>query len=457
MSRTETLKKERRKKEHFIPGHIEDEVINNVHHDQKKYYNEIRTKLEAIVSQEYHSKAKELMASYYPYAPDAMVDVKEQKIEPEHFLNDLLDIIRESNFVVVSKEEWEWGLQDSFTFTLPFKMSWDGFDSEIFAKFVGKRKEFKNAIEFSDKIMIFRRGIVTTSMEDYFFFEKVDLLIDSFLSVFPTNKSSQEELQLEFVDTTNGQPVIRKTLKNVLPNAASVFSRFFKKIKIEEPAFREVVVVYVPKAKEESKKRTKIEMKSFLNVPVADIEMVLPHSGLSLEIRLRDKIQIWAYFTLAAFMILYGIMYPDEQGGGQTFYAIVFVLVVRLFQLIYWIMTVRQANTDELTHTLFSKSLASNNVLLSYLSLSGEHQLIKELLIGYYILRENPEGLTIDEYSNKANDFLNKKLNLFVDFDKTSMKELIKKGIVYEKNNLYFAKDFDSSVKELVSILQSRI
>jgi len=99
----------------------------------------------------------------------------------------------------------------------------------------------------------------------------------------------------------------RKPIRRILPTIFSIFANFFKVIELQEPAFKQLIIVYrrasppsspvssssssspppSGKASSESKrppskKDRAIHIKSFWNIPMADTEVVFPEKKKSM-------------------------------------------------------------------------------------------------------------------------------------------------------------------------------
>jgi len=230
---------------------------------------------------------------------------------------------------------------------------------------------------------------------------------------------------------------------------------FFSPISIEEPTFKEVIVVYSPKQEStESRYGRSILMKGFENVPIADMEVVLPNSGIDLKIKLRDKFQIASMILIGIIMIFMKFI----SGNNSSWIAsltILFCLGLRIFQVWSGMRNARQRNIDEMTRMLYSKSLASNNALLYYLIQSSSEQELKKTLLGHFFLWNSGKSLTKLELDDLCQTFLQNNLGIFIDFDiSTSIKNLLSRDLITKTKReglpaIYSAKPLSESLYQL--------
>jgi len=299
--------------------------------------------------------------------------------------------------------------------------------------------------------------------------EKIDLIIDHLRYItlrylqkkFQISVSLLEEKarpnHVTFRDIKTGKVIERHSLRNALPTTTAVIRNFFAKIYIQEPTFKEVVVLYSPKAASATSKYGRVvEMKAFENVPLADLEVTLPNSELFMHIKLRDKIQIVVMLVIGVIMVFLKIF--SESTNWTTSITILFCLGLRLFQVWNGMRNARQHNVDEMTRMLYSKSLASHNALLYYLIHSCEEQELKETFLGHFFLQKHHEGLTKVALDELCQSFLQRNLGIFVDFDVNScLKTLLTTELIIKKKqstgkSIYVAKSLDDNVKKLDTV-----
>jgi len=177
-------------------------------------------------------------------------------------------------------------------------------------------------------------------------------------------------------------------------------------------------------------------MKAFENIPMGDLEVVLPNTELEIHIKLRDKLQIVFMLFIGVITICFKIL-GAGSGDWITSITILFLIGIRIFQVWNGMRNAKQRNLDEMTRMLYSKSLASRSALLYYLIHSCEEQELKKSLLGYFFLWKSKEGLTRHQLDNICQDFLQKNLGVFVDFDVNGcLEKLITEKLITETKDV---------------------
>jgi len=253
----------------------------------------------------------------------------------------------------------------------------------------------------------------------------------------------------------------RKPIRRILPTIFSIFANFFKVIELQEPAFKQLIIVYrrasppsspvssssssspPPSGKESSeskrppsKKDRAIHIKSFWNIPMADTEVVFPEKKI--YVKKLDLIQLFVMVVLALVAVYAKIL----EGGdfGKLFFIVISLLGLRAFQTWQAMQIARQRISDLMTSTLYLKSMDSQIGVLFYLMDAMEEQEQKEVMIAYSLLSQNPQGLTKLELDETCELFLKNEYDADVDFEiDDSLKKLETEKLVEKKEDKYFA------------------
>ncbi|KAL8557416.1 hypothetical protein ACS0TY_004733 [Phlomoides rotata] len=208
------------------------------------------------------------------------VDILEQ-----NFLTDLFQIMEKSNFKIATDEEIDVALSGQYLLNLPITIDESKLDNKLLKRFFESHPH-ENLPDFADKYVIFRRGIGLDKTTDYFFMEKVDALIGRFwawilrktrLEMVLSKRSSSrkkdpkkdDEIASEVEDS--GLYVERILLEKLELS----FRNLLTQTTIQEPTFDRIIVVY-RRASSKTKAERGIYVKHFKNIPMADMELVLP-------------------------------------------------------------------------------------------------------------------------------------------------------------------------------------
>nr|GMC48710.1 Chromosome partition protein like [Ipomoea batatas] len=211
------------------------------------------------------------------------IDILEQ-----NFLTYLFQIMDKSNFKIATDEEIEVAQSGQYLLNLPITVDESKLDKKILKKYFAEHPA-ENLPEFADKYVIFRRGIGIDRTTDYFFMEKVDMLIARLWgwllkktrldALFRRSKRSRRRQREdpkkddEIIDDTVDEDLYVERIR--IENLEISFRKLLSKITIQEPTFDRIIVVY-RLASPKTKSERGIYVKHFKNIPMADMEIVLP-------------------------------------------------------------------------------------------------------------------------------------------------------------------------------------
>lgn len=172
--------------------------------------------------------------------------------------------------------------------------------------------------------------------------------------------------------------------------------------------FRRLVVVF------QFKDEPGLNLKLFRDIPVADVEALLPHAEA--EMSTLDRLKI----ALGGAGAFGGIAWKVVTGTavlGQFAWAWIvafFGLSIRAF-LGY--RRARHARSSQMTHNLYYRIVANNAGVLELLLGNIGQEELKEAAIGYALLLHRPELTTAQALEDAASDWLRETFEVEVDFD----------------------------------------
>ncbi|CAL5368731.1 unnamed protein product [Camellia sinensis] len=209
------------------------------------------------------------------------IDILEQ-----NFLTYLFqDVMDKSNFKIATDDEIEVAHSGQYLLNLPITVDESKLDKKLLTRYFVEHP-CEDLPDFADKYVIFRRGIGIDRTTNYFFMEKVDMLIARLwasllrktrLERVLSSKSNARRKKDpkkddEFISETEQDDLYVERIR--LQNMELSFRNLLGKITIQEPTFDRIIVVY----RRASTNRTGrgIFVKHFKNIPMADMEIVLP-------------------------------------------------------------------------------------------------------------------------------------------------------------------------------------
>jgi hypothetical protein len=232
------------------------------------------------------------------------------------FLRLLFDLMDTAHYQLLNQMHWEIATSENFMFFMPISIDWtaldEGFIKSFWESHAAARAELHDTLpkELQDKVLVFHRGVGVEKIRGRFINEKIDLLseylvlgpIKRLLGKAPPaikdqtfNLAGDDAAEHKFV-----RRVQRKTLTQQLPNWFMVIRNLFKVMELQEPAFKDVVVVYRLKTPEIARTADastqppeqrlanilqirNINVKSFGSVPFADVEVIFPNKQIFIK------------------------------------------------------------------------------------------------------------------------------------------------------------------------------
>ncbi|KAL7608816.1 hypothetical protein Lser_V15G13405 [Lactuca serriola] len=397
---------------------------------------------------------EDLMQLYALFDPD----YGDQKLQQQHlssdevdvleqnFLNYMFKVMEKSNFKIATEEEIAVAQSGQYRLNLPISVDESKLDKNLLKRYFSEHPR-ENLPDFADKYIIFRRGIGIDRTTDYFILEKVDMLIARIWGwimrvtrlekLFPKKtraiirkvmkkedetkdiKKEGENSDEEFQDDLYVERIRIENLDFSLQNLAS-------KITIQEPTFDRIIVVY-RLAGSKAKKERGIYVKHLKQIPMADMEIVLPEKK-NPSLTPMD----WVKFLTTAVLGL-----VTATGSIQTPEADFWVIVAVVSSVIGYCAKIYftfQANMEMyqnlITQFMYDKQLDSGKGTLLHLCDDVIQQEVKEVIISFFILMEQGKA-TLKELDKKCEELINDEFGERCNFDvDDAVQKLEKLGII---------------------------
>ncbi|KAL9248910.1 hypothetical protein AKJ16_DCAP06508 [Drosera capensis] len=366
------------------------------------------------------------------------IDVLEQ-----NFLTYLFQIMEKSNFKVATDEEIDIAVTGQYLLNLPITVDESKLDKKLLSKYFSQHPH-ENLPEFADKYIIFRRGIGIDRTTNYFFPEKVDMLIarlwakilrvtgiaillSKFLKGHKRQKKDQNE-DPKKNDDLDAEPdqeeffVERIRIQNMELSLPSLLG----KITIQEPTFDRIIVLY-RRASQKGKPETGIFLKHFKNIPMADMEIVLPEKK-SPGLTPVD----WVKFLISAVVGLSALA-GTLKGPSNDLWVIFAILsgVVGYCAKTYFTFQANlSAYQNLITQSMYDKQLDSGKGTLLHLCDDVIQQEVKEVIIAFFILMEQGKA-TRQDLDYRSEELIKEEFGENCNFDvDDAVQKLEKLGIV---------------------------
>ncbi|KAF6134009.1 hypothetical protein GIB67_038300 [Kingdonia uniflora] len=448
------------------------------HSSDRAEFLKLCKRVEYIIRSWYLLQFEDLMQLYSLFDPIhgaqklAQQNLSSQEVDAlEHkFLMHLFKVMDKSNFKLTTREEIEVAQSGQYLLNLPITVDESKLDKKLFTNYFQDHPH-QNLPDFCDKYIIFRRGIGIDRTTDYFFMEKVDMMIGRlwawFLKgtrlhyIFSRKKSAhsqnnpkktdeitaeveEDDLNVEririenmeirfyshlriivfeensnrdlksmlgilsnvFISLTSTmptQPVLKDgwyrlglflglSFRVGLDKTPSHIRNLCSKLTIQEPTFDRMIVVY-RQASTKTKTERGIFVKHFRNIPMADMEIVLPEKK-NPSLTPMD----WVKFLISAVLGLVAL-----AGSLEMPKADIWVIIAIFSGLIGYcakIYLTFQANMEVyrnlITQSMYDKQLDSGRGTLLHLCDDVIQQEVKEVIISFFILMEQGKATRHD-------------------------------------------------------------
>ncbi|GJM95678.1 hypothetical protein PR202_ga12449 [Eleusine coracana subsp. coracana] len=343
---------------------------------------------------------KQLYSLFDPVSGEKRLE--QQNLTPDeieslefNFMTYFFQVMEKSNFKLLSDEEYNVAQSGKYLLNLPIKVDESKLDKKLLTSYF-KEHPHDNLPEFADKYIIFRRGIGIDKTTDYFFMEKVDVMIsrawgsllrmtriDRLFSRKPQVKQKKDTKKTDEINEDEEEPelfVERVRLEKIELSMRNLLS----KMTIQEPTFDRIIVAYRRAGTKEKPDRG-IFVKHFKHIPMADMEIALPEKK-NPTLTPMD----WVKFLISAVIGLVTLVGSLEMPKADIWVVIAILSgVIGYCAKIYFTfqqnMTIYQ---NMITKSMYDKQLDSGKGTLLHLCDDVIQQEVKEVIISYYILME---------------------------------------------------------------------
>ncbi|XP_052138966.1 uncharacterized protein LOC127757491 [Oryza glaberrima] len=403
-------------------------------------------KIEYTIRAWYLLQFEDLMQLYSLFDPvSGEKRLEQQNLTPEeietlefNFMTYLFQVMEKSNFKLLSDEEYDVAQSGKYLLNLPIKVDEPKLDSKLLSTYF-KEHPHDNLPSFANKYIIFRRGIGIDRTTDYFIMEKLDVIIsrawssllrvtriDRLFSKKPQVKSKKDTKKTDEINEDLEEPelfVERIRLEKIELSVRNLMS----KMTIQEPTFDRMIVVY-RRAGTKTKPDRGIFVKHFKNIPMADMEIVLPEKK-NPTLTPMD----WVKFLISAVIGLVTLFGSLEMPKADIWVVIAILSgVIGYCAKIYFTfqqnMTIYQ---NLITKSMYDKQLDSGKGTLLHLCDDVIQQEVKEVIISYYILMEQGKA-TEQDLDLRCEELIKEEFGAECNFDvRDAVKKLERLGIVH--------------------------
>ncbi|KAH9791583.1 Aminopeptidase (DUF3754) [Citrus sinensis] len=323
-------------------------------------------------------------------------------------------VMDKSNFKITTDEEIDVALSGQYLLHLPITVDESKLDKKLLKRYF-EEHHHDHLPDFADKYVIFRRGIGVDQTTDYFFMEKVDMLIGRFWS-FLMRRTGLEKLlsrrskRRHKPDPKKDDEINSETEQNDLS---------VERHRLENMELRQ--------ASTKSKAERGVYLKHFRNIPMADMEIVLPEKknpGLTpLD---------WVKFLVSAVVGLVAVITSAQLHEIDLWVgmAILSTVIGYCAKTYFTFQQNMAAYQNMITQSMYDKQLDSGKGTLLHLCDDVIQQEVKEVIISFFILMEQGKA-TRQDLDLRCEELIKEEFGESCNFDvDDAVHKLEKLGIV---------------------------
>lgn len=393
------------------------------------------------------------------------------------FVGDFCSLMADANFTVLTQKEWELATAEDFMFTLPCEIAWDKYDKNLIGTFLRQNPALSQGLtQFADSALLFKRGNGMAKAKGLFISEKIEMLIEMLFMEPILSLVGKPKVAFASVDDGKGKAkdkkgtakkvggmavekkrhdkstVERRTLRRLMPTPLAVLQNLFSTMELQEPTFKEVVLMYrMAKPREDHRPGPggtgPLILKSFHDIPMADVEMIFPE--MHITVKFKDMLTNVSMALVAIGTFLWTLMTGIEW--STEIITLISVLGGKVAQSVTALMAAQSKYSAMMAKELQSKSANSQLGMLMHLMESMEDQECKEMILSYCILSGKGKSMTLKEIDTACEALLHTRFGLSVDFDvEGAMVKLLREGLVEQRAGvLYTAVPLPEALKRL--------
>ncbi|CAN0924794.1 hypothetical protein LINGRAHAP2_LOCUS34394 [Linum grandiflorum] len=391
------------------------------HSSDRAEFLKLCKRVEYTIRAWYLLQFEDLMQLYSLFDPVSGEEkLKQQHLTPDdiltleqNFLTYLFQVMEKSNFKIATDEEIEIALSGQYLSNLPIKVDESKLDKKLLSTYF-KNHAHSNLPDFANKYVIFRRGIGIDQTTGYFFMEKVDMLIGRFwaylLRVTRLGKFLSRKPKKQRRDPLTDDDINSEDNKDEF---------YVERIRLENMELR--------RASTKAKLERGVYVKHFKNIPMADMEIVLPEKrnpGLTP--------MDWVTFLVSAIVGLVAVVSSIES-PKDDYWVMLAVLSTVVGYCAKTYFTYQQnlaAYQNLITQSMYDKQLDSGKGTLLHLCDDVIQQEVKEVIISFFILMEQGKA-TREDLDLRCEELLKEEFGESCNFDvDDAVEKLEKLGIV---------------------------
>ncbi|TXG54957.1 hypothetical protein EZV62_020213 [Acer yangbiense] len=305
----------------------------------------------------------------------------------QNFLNYLFEVMDKSNFKITSIDEIEIALSAQYRLNLPIVVDESKLDKRLLTRYFAKHPQ-ENLPDFANKYIIFRRGFGIDHTTAYFIKSKIDTIIWRIWKCLLTVTG----IKWLIYGRSSGRRSMKEPEKPLEISIATEQDGLqVERIRIEKLKLR--------RAKTKKETERNIYVKHFKNIPMADMEIVLPEKK-SPGLTPMD----WTKFLVSAAIglgtLISSLSMP--KADLRVIFAILSAVVMFCVKTYLSFQSNLVAYQSLITKCVYDKQLDSGRGTLLHLCDDVIQQEVKEVIISFFMLLQKGKATRQDTLGRYA-------------------------------------------------------
>ncbi|RMZ55559.1 hypothetical protein APUTEX25_000142, partial [Auxenochlorella protothecoides] len=339
-------------------------------------------------------------------------------------LEDVVGLLQSCQYRLLDRSEWEAAKSEDFLLTLPVIINWAAMDTQLLRCYWQAHPQARAEVpdDLADHVLIFHRGVQVARMQGLYYDLKIDALLSFYIlqplwallvliagwlglskhlgeappgmeqmpaDITPTSAASADAAEASLKQGQlhpNTISVERKTFARVFKDPKTIWQGLFKKVRLQEACFKDVVVLY---------------RKAHPGPAPSELDII------------NDE--------------------ETDKLTGAVAYSALALLASRAYQMYSAALFRKTAIERQIQKILFERSTAAQEKVVAALVDEMNKQHTRELLICYCVLLESSKLMTADELDSQCEQYLSREFGLKVDFTcESALPTLLEWGIITE-------------------------
>ncbi len=464
--------------EHYIPlsrHRLKQQLLAQSSEADRLGWEQFFALLEAMLHFQYHRQVLEMKEDYlllHPLAPQQWHSEEEILRAEERFLEHFFTIMEKADFRPLSQEALETAQREDFMYMLPLQIDWDQLDGEFLRRFhrVHPSPEEQPG-EFEHKLLLFARGTGLERTSGYFFLAKLDLMVSNLLLgilAFPgrvyrgfralwnrcTGESGSVPAESPGPADAPSSPGHIHTPQRIrrisLRHAVRSWRALFRPVVIQEPTYRELVMVYRLKSESEESRLAHrpapIHIKLFHDIPHADLEVIFPAKRISMKPV--DLVKLVTTGCVGLILAASKLIFSAVLNPVLLLTAVATVAGYG-FKLIFQFRASVNRYHQLVTDVMYAKNRDNDLGVILSLMEEVEEQEFREAVLAYWMLVQRGP-LSARELDACCERWLQEHFGIEANFDVAdALNKLARLGLAVQQNQHWRAVPVEKALQEL--------